>query len=234
MKLSKWLLVVGILLNQAVFAQVASEMPDADGVVNVTGHGELLADADRASLLIVAKITANSAKEAEAKGYQVGLKLNQVFKQFAIEQTALKQTNNQLYSEILENKQYFVFSLEYSLEFGQFDLIDSLREQAVAAGATAFNISGLLTSHDAEYKAKVRSLAFMDAKQKASGFLTESGFKLGKPLTIDDQASPFPVYAVSRQLATPQAAEIAAKTPLMENRKIRFEQDVRVKFKIID
>lgn len=234
MKLSKWLLVVAILASQAVFAQTIPEMVDSDGVVNVTGHGELLADADRASLLIVAKTTASTAKEAEAKGYQVGLKLNQVFKQFAIEQTALKQTNNQLYSETLENKQYFVFSLEYSLEFAQFDLIDSLREQAVAAGATAFTVSGLLSSHDAEYKAKVRSLAFMDAKQKAAGFLTESGFKLGKPLVIEDQTSQFPVYAATRQLATPQALAIAAKTPLMENRKIRFEQDVRVKFKIIE
>lgn len=229
----KWLLFLSILLSNSVLAEDREHHQEP--VINVTGHAELIVPADAASLTIGARITAKTAKEAEAKGYQVGLKLKEVFKNFGIDEAALTNSNNQLSAESFDSKQQQnVFNLEYSFDFGRFDLIDSLREKAVEAGATAFNINGLISSHNAENKTKVRGLAYLDAKEKAVGLLSQSGFKLGKPLLIDDQRSEFPVYASARMLSDAAAPNIESKTPLLENRNIRFEQEVRVKFKIVE
>jgi uncharacterized protein YggE len=229
----KWLLILTILLSNAVFAE-DGEHHHQEPVINVIGHAELLVPADVASLTISARITSKTAKEAEAKGYQVGLKLKEVFKSFGIDEAALTNSNHHLDAEIFDNKQQYVFNLDYNLDFGRFDLIDSLREKTVEAGATAFNISGLITSHAAENKTKVRGLAYLDAKQKAEGLLSQSGFKLGKPLLIDDQRSDFPVYASARMLSDAVAPNVEPKAPLLENRNIRFEQEIRVKFKIVE
>lgn len=142
----KWLLIPTILLSNAVFAE-DSEHPYQEPMINVVGHAELLVPADAASLTISARITAKTAKEAETKGYQVGLKLKEVFKNFGIDEAALTSSNNHLDVEVFDNKQQYVFNLDYNLDFGRFDLIDSLREKTVEAGATAFNVSGLITRH---------------------------------------------------------------------------------------
>ena len=229
----KWLLFLSILLSNSVLAEDREHHQEP--VINVTGHAELIVPADAASLTIGARITAKTAKEAESKGYQVGLKLKEVFKNFGIDEAALTNSNNQLSAESFDSKQQQnVFNLDYSFDFGRFDLIDSLREKAVEAGATAFNINGLISSHNAENKTKVRGLAYLDAKEKAVGLLSQSGFKLGKPLLIDDQRSEFPVYASARMLYDAAAPNMESKTPLLENRNIRFEQEVRVKFKIVE
>jgi hypothetical protein len=61
----KWLLFLSILLSNSVLAEDREHHQEP--VINVTGHAELIVPADAASLIIGARITAKTAKEAEAK-----------------------------------------------------------------------------------------------------------------------------------------------------------------------
>jgi uncharacterized protein YggE len=229
---------LAILLSSASISS-AEETKSNPNIITVKGVGELDIPADFVDIGIEAEITGKSTKEVEENGYKIGLKIKNVFKNFGLNETSinsskivLNDTNS--YTQADKEKKY-QFYITYDLHFNNFELIDTLREKMVQAGATSFQVGQLHNVKKLEHEAKVKALAFQNAKENALATIQNSGFTLSNPLRINGSAhnEDRTISFAESQMAFGAAPYTAPKREsLLQQRKIHLRDVVEVDFKI--
>jgi uncharacterized protein YggE len=231
-------LMVFVLGNLAVAAESGQTK---DSLISVKGTSELYVPADLAHLNFSAVSYGKSPKEAENNGYKVGIKFKNILTKYGVQEKMLTLGKAQLQSfyqsESEGGKKMFSFSMDYGFTLKGFKVIDTLRQELVEAGASEFKISKLANSKMPQFEAKVRQLAYQNAKQQAQEILQTSGLKLGAPLYIEANPSRYKYGEDASEglgsIATPDE-NMVKREPLFQQQQLHLKAELEVSFKVLE
>lgn len=176
-------------------------------------------------------------QEVENRGYEAGIKIKNLLKEYGIGEDLLLRANNdykKAYDYRDEKKvEYYEFVINYTLIFDRFDLIDTFRRDCISAGATKFEIVQLNNTKLSQHQIQATKLAYQNAKKNAETIAKISGLQLGKPVWISSDNSFYVEdYSDSYTEGLGKVTPKSVREPLFQQRKIRLTDSVSVKFTI--
>ncbi len=204
--------------------------------IAISGHGEIHAAPDVASLSLGVTNNAATAKEAVEANTKAMKALLDQMKAVGIADKDIQTSNfivSPRYDYRNESNQQpqasgYDASNAVTVTVRKLDELGSILDQAVTAGANQINgiTFGLADPEPAVDKARLAAVA--DAKRKAELYVTASGVALGQVISISEGGSyqpPTPMFAVKA------ASESAADVPIAQGEQV-IAADVSVVWEI--
>lgn len=183
-----------VLILTTLFAlstQAQDQKPQVPQI-SVTGEGKVKVTPDQAIINVGFQNSGKDAKEVKALNDEVVDKVIKFLKKTGISASDYKTNNVSLYKNYDYEKKKYNFQANQSLTITLKDL-SKYDELMMGLNDTGVNsISGVefKSSKMEDYERDARKKAILNAKQKASDYVSVLGQKVGKALLITDNSQP--------------------------------------------
>jgi uncharacterized protein YggE len=203
----KKLVVVLLLLVAVAQAQETKQMPQ----ITVTGEGKLKVIPDEALITLAVENNGKEALEVKKKNDEQVAKVLQVIKRFGIAPTDFQTQQVSLYKNYDEasKKQSYVAHQTLTIHLKNLSQYDALLLEVMEAGINSIQGVEFKVSKIAEYETQVRKSAMVEAKKKATDYVSElPGQKVGKAIVVSDSSfTQYPRSLFSEMKAIAMAAD---------------------------
>jgi uncharacterized protein YggE len=172
--------------------------PDAKPSITVTGNGKVVYVPDMGYIQVGVSSEAWTAAEAWKKNQEIVKRIFAELKKLGIEEKDLKTGNLGVQPRYLykdkEPPKFLGYTASYDLTITvhKLDLMGSVLDQAVEAGANRNVTISFGCSKIDQLLDEARLKAVTDARKKANLYVTGAGARLGDVLSISDTPSFFP------------------------------------------
>ena len=203
----KKLVVVLLLFVAVAQAQETKQMPQ----ITVTGEGKLKVIPDEAFITLAVETNGKEALEVKKKNDEQVAKVLQVIKRFGIAPTDFQTQQVSLYKNYDEasKKQSYVAHQTLTIHLKNLSQYDALLLEVMEAGINSIQGVEFKVSKIAEYETQVRKSAMVEAKKKATDYVSElPGQKVGKAIVVSDSSfTQYPRSLFSEMKAIAMAAD---------------------------
>jgi uncharacterized protein YggE len=203
----KKLVVVLLLFVAVAQAQETKQMPQ----ITVTGEGKLKVIPDEAFITLAVENNGKEALEVKKKNDEQVAKVLQVIKRFGIAPTDFQTQQVSLYKNYDEasKKQSYVAHQTLTIHLKNLFQYDALLLEVMEAGINSIQGVEFKVSKIAEYETQVRKSAMVEAKKKATDYVSElPGQKVGKAIVVSDSSfTQYPRSLFSEMKAIAMAAD---------------------------
>jgi uncharacterized protein YggE len=203
----KKLVVVLLLFVAVAQAQETKQMPQ----ITVTGEGKLKVIPDEAFITLAVENNGKEALEVKKKNDEQVAKVLQVIKRFGIAPTDFQTQQVSLYKNYDEasKKQSYVAHQTLTIHLKNLSQYDALLLEVMEAGINSIQGVEFKVSKIAEYETQVRKSAMVEAKKKATDYVSElPGQKVGKAIVVSDSSfTQYPRSLFSEMKAIAMAAD---------------------------
>ena len=203
----KKLVVVLLLFVAVAQAQETKQMPQ----ITVTGEGKLKVIPDEAFITLAVENNGKEALEVKKKNDEQVAKVLQVIKRFGIAPTDFQTQQVSLYKNYDEasKKQSYVAHQTLTIHLKNLSQYDALLLEVMEAGINSIQGVEFKVSKIAEYETQVRKSAMVEAKKKATDYISElPGQKVGKAIVVSDSSfTQYPRSLFSEMKAIAMAAD---------------------------
>jgi len=203
----KKLVVVLLLLVAVAQAQETKQMPQ----ITVTGEGKLKVIPDEALITLAVENNGKEALEVKKKNDEQVAKVLQVIKRFGIAPTDFQTQQVSLYKNYDEasKKQSYLAHQTLTIHLKNLSQYDALLLEVMEAGINSIQGVEFKVSKIAEYETQVRKSAMVEAKKKATDYVSElPGQKVGKAIVVSDSSfTQYPRSLFSEMKAIAMAAD---------------------------
>lgn len=194
--MKKTLLILAVLFAMNMEAQESkSQIPQ----ISVSGEGKIKVTPDQAVIAIGVQNTGKDAKEVKTLNDETIDKVIKFLKKSNIPASDYKTTNVNLFKNYDYEKKKYSYQANQTISITLKDLskYDSIMSGLNENGVN--NISGVefKSSKMEEFEKEARKKAMLNAKQKATDYVSVLGQKIGKALLISDNSQtyyPQPMY----------------------------------------
>ena len=203
----KKLVVVLLLFVAVAQAQETKQMPQ----ITVTGEGKLKVIPDEAFITLAVENNGKEALEVKKKNDEQVAKVLQVIKRFGIAPTDFQTQQVSLYKNYDEasKKQSYLAHQTLTIHLKNLSQYDALLLEVMEAGINSIQGVEFKVSKIAEYETQVRKSAMVEAKKKATDYVSElPGQKVGKAIVVSDSSfTQYPRSLFSEMKAIAMAAD---------------------------
>lgn len=203
------ILVVALFLAITIKAQ--DQKPQVPQIA-VTGEGKVKVIPDQAVINVGFQNSGKDAKEVKTLNDEVVDKVIKFLKKSGLPATDYKTSNVRLYKsyDYEKKKQNFQASQNLSITLKDLSKYDDIMMGLNDAGVNSINGVEFKSSKMEDYERDARKKAMLNAKQKATDYVSVLGQKVGKALLITDNSQsyyPQPVYKGGMMAMAADSAE---------------------------
>jgi uncharacterized protein YggE len=183
----KKLVVVLLLFVAVAQAQESKQVPQ----ITVTGEGKLKVMPDEVLLTLAVENNGKDALEVKKKNDEHVAKVLQVIKRFDIATADFQTEQVSLYKNYdnASKKSTYVAHQTLTIYLKNISKYDALLVDVMEAGINSIQGVEFKVSKIAEYETQVRKSAMVEAKKKATDYISElPGQKVGKALVVSDSS----------------------------------------------
>ncbi|WP_264522188.1 SIMPL domain-containing protein [Flavobacterium sp. N1994] len=222
-----------ILVTLFGLTALAQEQKNQVPQISVTGEGKVKVIPDQALINVGFQNSGKDAKEVKSLNDEVVDKVIKFLKKAGIPATDFKTNNVSLNKSYDYEKKKYNFQANQSLTITLKDLskYDDIMMGLNDAGVNSIQGVEFKSSKMADYEKEARKNAVLNAKQKATDYVSVLGQKVGKALLITDNSqsyTPQPMYKGNMMMA--MAADGATPRETLAVGELEINTNVSVTF----
>lgn len=205
--MKKALLILSILFISLSYGQEVKQVSQ----INVSGEGKVKVIPDQATIAVTVETKGNSAKEVKKQNDEKIEAALKFIKKMNLAPADYKTQRVSLNPQYDYEKKKHSYNATQTIEIILRDLskYDELMEGLVDEGINRIDAVTFQSSKLAQYQSEARKLAMKEAKLKAEDYVLVLGQKVGRAITISDNAQtyfPQPLYETMKSMEMSDAS----------------------------
>ena len=227
--MKKTIAIAALLIMGITSAQEIKQIPQ----INVAGEGKVKVAPDQVFIAVSVETKGNKAADVKKQNDETVEKVVQAIKKSKLAKEDVQTKRISLNPVYDYEKKKYSYNATQTIEILLKDLsqYDGLMESLVDAGINRISNVEFRSSKIEQYKTEARKQAILQAKQKATDYVSVLGQKVGKAITISDNTQvTYPQMMYEMKAAFGGVAADAAPRETLAIGEIDVKADVNVSF----